>query len=92
MEANDAAAVAQVPAGDQAGFRLLVERHSSEIFRLAFRMKCNEQDAEDIVQETFLRAYRALEKFEARANFAFFWLGQSHDTRALDFIARVLTS
>jgi len=39
------------------------------IFRLAFRMTGNEHDAEDMVQETFLRAYRALHKFESRADF-----------------------
>jgi RNA polymerase sigma-70 factor (ECF subfamily) len=69
MEANDRATVAQVLAGNQASFRDLVERYSRTIFRLAFRMTGNEQDAEDIVQETFLRAYRALHTFEAKANF-----------------------
>ncbi|MFI5176125.1 MAG: sigma factor, partial [Terriglobia bacterium] len=34
---------------------MLVERHSRSIFRLAYRMTANEQDAEDVVQETFLR-------------------------------------
>jgi len=47
----------------------LVERHSRVVFRLAFRMTGNEQDAEDVVQESFLRAYRQLGRFESRANF-----------------------
>jgi RNA polymerase sigma-70 factor, ECF subfamily len=46
-----------------------VERHSRAAFRLAFRMTGNEQDAEDVVQESFLRAYRQLGRFESRANF-----------------------
>src|SRR4029077_13304446 len=50
-------------------FRALVEQHSRSVFRLAFRMTGNEQDAEDVVQESFLRAYRQLERFESRANF-----------------------
>ena len=71
MDASDAAAVlARAQQGDGEAFRVLVERHSRRAFQLAFRMTRNEQDAEDIVQESFLRAYRQLGLFEARANFA----------------------
>jgi RNA polymerase sigma-70 factor, ECF subfamily len=70
MEANDAVVVAQVLAGDRDAFRVVVERHSQTLFRLAYRMTGNEQDAEDVVQETFLRAYRRLNKFEARSSFS----------------------
>lgn len=69
MEASDAEAVAQVFAGGEGAFRVLVERHSRNVFRLAFRMTNNEEDAEDVVQETFLRAYRQLSQFESRSNF-----------------------
>src|SRR5260370_26928907 len=69
MEWNDEAAAARAKAGDAAAFRVLVERHSRPLFRLAFRMTGNEQDAEDIVQETFLRAYRRIGKFDERASF-----------------------
>src|SRR6185312_9257203 len=50
-------------------FRSLVERHSRSVFRLAFRMTGNEHDAEDVVQDSFLRAYRQLGRFESRAHF-----------------------
>jgi RNA polymerase sigma-70 factor (ECF subfamily) len=66
---EDDEAVARVRAGDQEGFRTLVERHSRSLFRLAYRMTGNEPDAEDVVQESFLRAYQRLHQFEARANF-----------------------
>jgi RNA polymerase sigma-70 factor (ECF subfamily) len=70
MDATESAAVlARAQQGDDEAFRALVERHSRSVFRLAFRMTGNEQDAEDVVQESFLRAYRQLERFEARANF-----------------------
>ena len=46
-----------------------IERHSRSVFRLAFRMTGNEQDAEDVVQEAFIRAYKQLGRFESRANF-----------------------
>jgi RNA polymerase sigma-70 factor (ECF subfamily) len=66
----DADAVARFRAGDEGAFRTLVERHSRAVFRVAYRMTGNEQDAEDVVQETFLRAYRNLGRFEERARFA----------------------
>src|ERR671937_435994 len=70
MDASDAAAVlARARQGDGEAFRALVERHSRSVFRLAFRMTGNEQDAEDVVQESFLRAYRQLGRFESRAHF-----------------------
>ncbi|MGH9582715.1 MAG: RNA polymerase sigma factor, partial [Bryobacteraceae bacterium] len=69
MEWTDAAAAREARKGNQHAFRVLVERHSQSIFRLAFRMTGNEQDAEDLVQETFLRAYRQLHRFDGRATF-----------------------
>jgi len=67
---TDVAAVSRARTGDADAFRLLVERHSRAIFRVAYRMTGNEHDADDVVQETFLRAYRQIEHFEERANFS----------------------
>lgn len=69
MTHTDAAAVALARDGDSEAFRALVERHSRAVFRLAHRMTGNASDAEDVVQETFLKAYRQLSRFESRANF-----------------------
>jgi RNA polymerase sigma-70 factor (ECF subfamily) len=70
MDATETAAVlARARQGDGDAFRALVERHSRSAFRLAFRMTGSEQDAEDVVQEAFLRAYKQLGRFESRANF-----------------------
>jgi RNA polymerase sigma-70 factor (ECF subfamily) len=70
MDASEATAVlARARQGDGEAFRLLVEQHSRSVFRLAYRMTGNEQDAEDVVQESFLRAYRQLGRFESRAHF-----------------------
>lgn len=68
-EDSDAAQVAKTLAGDQEAFRPLVERYSRRLFRLAFRMMGNENEAEELVQESFLRAYRNLGRFESRSNF-----------------------
>ena len=69
MAESDAAVVAQVCAGDSGAFRVLVDRHSRPVFRLAYRRTGNQQDAEDVVQETFMRAFRQLRRFESRASF-----------------------
>ena len=70
MDATEAAAIlVRARQGDGEAFRVLVERHSQTLFRLAFRMTGNEQDAEDVVQESLLRAYRQMGRFESRANF-----------------------
>lgn len=66
---SDAAAVERTLGGDRDAFRVLVERHSHNVFRLAYRMTGNRQDAEEVVQEAFLRAYQKLRQFAARANF-----------------------
>jgi RNA polymerase sigma-70 factor (ECF subfamily) len=69
MEDSDAAVVERVRRGDIDAFGELVERHSLAVFRLAYRMTGNEQDAEDLVQETFARAYRHLNGFDTGASF-----------------------
>jgi RNA polymerase sigma-70 factor, ECF subfamily len=86
MDVSDAAVVAQVLAGDKDAFRLLVERHSRSIFRVVYRMTGNQQDAEEIVQETFLRAYKSLKRFESRSNFGT-WLYRIAVNRALDLLS-----
>ena len=66
---TDALAVERTLAGDRDAFRILVERHSQSVFRLAYRMTGNQHDAEEVVQEAFLRAYQKLSQFAERANF-----------------------
>lgn len=68
-QGSDAVAVERALAGDADAFRVLVERHSRNLFSLAHRMSGNRHDAEEIVQEAFLRAYQKLRQFESRANF-----------------------
>lgn len=85
MEVEAGGAVERARSGDSDAFRLLVEQHSHAIFRLAFRMTGNEQDAEDVVQETFLRAYRQLDKYEARSSFST-WLFRIASNYSLDLI------
>jgi RNA polymerase sigma-70 factor (ECF subfamily) len=69
MGESDAAVVTRVRTGDRDAYRVLVERHSRRIFHLAYRMTGSEQDAEDLVQETFMRAFQQLDGFTARSQF-----------------------
>lgn len=85
MEQSDAEAIAQIRAGNADAFRVLVERHSRSVFRLAFRMTGNQQDAEDLVQETFLRAFRQIRRFDGRAGFGT-WLYRIAANCSLDLI------
>jgi RNA polymerase sigma-70 factor, ECF subfamily len=82
---EDAAAVAKARAGDREAFRLLVERHSHALFRLAFRMTGNEHDAEDVVQEAFIKAYRSLDRFEDRSQVGS-WLYRITSNCAFDLL------
>src|ERR1051326_6361060 len=85
MELTDAVFVTKARSGDTEAYRVLVDRHSRALFRLAFRMTGNEQDAEDVVQESFLRAYRQLGKFDERASFGT-WLYRIATNCSLDLV------
>jgi RNA polymerase sigma-70 factor (ECF subfamily) len=87
MDASDAHDVTQAQAGDETAFSRLVERHSRGVFQLAFRLTGNEPDAEDVVQDAFLRAFRELKRFEARSSFRT-WLHRITVNCAYDLLRR----
>jgi RNA polymerase sigma-70 factor, ECF subfamily len=60
---------AQRATTDRDAFAELVQRHADRIYNLAYRMTGNQADAEDMVQETFIRAYRALPGFRIERSF-----------------------
>ena len=72
---TDAMLVRRVLDGDTAAFTTLVDRHAAACTRFATRMLGNREDAEDATQETFLRAYRSLARYEERQAFRT-WLFQ----------------
>src|SRR5438045_3361231 len=69
MGTDDYALIQSVLDGDKDAYGSLVTRHSQSVFRVAFRITENEADAEEVVQEAFLRGYRRLGDFDARSNF-----------------------
>ncbi len=80
--------VARARAGDEEAFRQLVSSHSHELFRLAYRLTGNRENADDVVQEAFLRAYRSLHRFDARSRFGT-WLHRITVNCAMDHLRRV---
>jgi RNA polymerase sigma-70 factor (ECF subfamily) len=87
MDRNDHATIQAVLAGDKEAYGALVVRHSHTLFRVAHRITGNEADADDVVQEAFLRGYRKLEGFESRANFGT-WIYRIAVHCALDKVRR----
>lgn len=55
---------------DHKAFQKLVETHQGIVFRLAFRLLCNTEEAKDIVQETFIRVWKNLNNFDMKQKFA----------------------
>src|SRR5262245_19912208 len=70
MTRTDEELVARATAGDQDSFNQLVARWEHPIYALAFRTLVREEDARDVVQEAFLRAYRGLRGFKGQAKFS----------------------
>lgn len=87
MEGNDLELVEQARAGDSDAFRELVEAHSQRVFRTAFRLTRSEDNAEDIVQETFLKAFRKLHLFDGRSQFGT-WLHRIAVNCAMDLMRK----
>ena len=70
---TDRELVEQAKSGDAQAFGVLVRRHQRRIFRLAFHLVRTGAEAEDVTQETFVRAYQALDRFDGRSE-PFTWL------------------
>jgi RNA polymerase sigma-70 factor (ECF subfamily) len=86
MGQDDHATIQATLAGDKDAYGALVIRHSRSLFRVAWRICGNEEDAEDVVQEALLRGYQKLETFESRSNFGT-WIYRIAVRCALDRVA-----
>ena len=65
---SDEEILARIRAGDKSACALCIEKYGSRLTRLALRLLQNEADADDVVQETFLNAFKAIESFEGRSS------------------------
>jgi RNA polymerase sigma-70 factor (ECF subfamily) len=87
MTMDEATVVAAVRSGDPARFALLTERHRRELQVHCYRMLANYEDAQDLTQETFLRAWNKRESFRGHAALRT-WLYRIATNACLDFLDR----
>ncbi len=73
LQPDESALVEKAKAGDQQAFTDLVSRYHRKIYRLAKNITRNDEDAEDVLQEAFLKAYEHLDGFEGNSKF-YTWL------------------
>lgn len=66
---DDIALATQAKGGDKRAFTELVERYAQRVFRVARHITKNDQDAEDVLQDTFFKAYSRLDQFEGNSKF-----------------------
>src|SRR3979409_2583020 len=84
---TDRAIIEQVLGGDVEAYARLVDRHYDRCARIALRILGNREDAEEAIQDAFLRAFRALEDYEDRERFAA-WLARILVNQCRSMLAR----
>lgn len=85
---SDQELVRQALAGDSCSFGLLVERHQQVVFRIVFRLLKNREEAEDVAQESFLRCYQNLHRYDQSRPFTP-WLYRIATNLALSRLRRL---
>ncbi len=84
---DDVGLAKQAKQGDTGAFTELVERYAPRVFRVARHITRNDQDAEDVLQETFLKSYSRLDQFQGNSKF-YTWLVRIAVNEALMRIRR----
>jgi RNA polymerase sigma-70 factor (ECF subfamily) len=84
---NDADLIRQAQRGDRAAFEELVRQYDSAVLRLAFHLTGSEQDARDIYQDAFLKAYRNLGSFRFECSF-YTWIYRIVTNLCLDYLRK----
>ncbi|MFO8000609.1 MAG: sigma-70 family RNA polymerase sigma factor, partial [Marinilabilia sp.] len=67
---DDKHIIKQVKQGDVAMYSVLIDKYRHMVFTLAMQMVKNEADAEEVAQDAFFKAFKALDKFEGRSSFS----------------------
>lgn len=84
---DEAELVSAIRAGSEPAFRELVERFRERLYRVAYRLVRNEEEAEDVAQEAFVKAYRSLDGFAGRSSLMT-WLYRITRNLALDHLRK----
>jgi RNA polymerase sigma-70 factor (ECF subfamily) len=79
--------IEQAQSGDREAFEELIRRHDRDILRLAFHMLGNREEAREVFQETFLKAYRSLNRFRFESSF-YTWIYRIATNVSLDHLRK----
>jgi RNA polymerase sigma-70 factor (ECF subfamily) len=87
MNESEQQIIRRAAAGDRMAFRELVLEHSHAMFRVAWRLTCDESAAEDVVQEAFIKAWRKIGEFRMQSGFRT-WLHRITVNTAMDYLRK----
>ena len=87
MNEIDDKTVSNASAGDKNAFRLIVLHYAQAVNRLAYRYTADASHAEDIAQETFIKAFQAIGRYQAQAKFST-WLLRITTNSAIDYLRK----
>lgn len=80
--------IERVKKGDQAAFRRIVEEYRQQAFSLAFRIMCDEEEARDVVQESFIKVWQKIETYNMTQKFST-WLYKIVANSAIDRLRQI---
>ncbi|WP_353948716.1 RNA polymerase sigma factor SigW [Sporolactobacillus sp. Y61] len=87
MEHQEKRLIKKVKKGDHQAFAELVDRYKNSVFNICFRMVGNRQEAEDLSQETFIRAYNHIDRFDINRRFST-WIFRIATNLSIDSLRR----
>src|SRR5688500_5845045 len=84
---NDNEIISKVLGGDQQAYAILVDRYQNYVFTLSLRFTKNREDAEEVSQDIFIKAYRALADFKGNSKFST-WLYTIVNNTCISFLRK----
>ena len=84
---DEATLVAQAKEGDLDAYNTLIERYHSRIYQLVYNMTSNKEDAEDMVQEVFIKAFKALPRFQGKSSF-YTWIYRIGINQTINYVKK----
>jgi RNA polymerase sigma factor (sigma-70 family) len=84
---DDETLVAQTQKGDAGAFDVLVERYKERLYATVYHMTANHEDANDLVQDTFIKAFKSIDSFRGHSSF-YTWIYRIAVNRTINFLKR----
>jgi RNA polymerase sigma-70 factor (ECF subfamily) len=87
LKKDDLVLIKEALAGDQSAFKQLLKKHREAIYHVVFRIVHNPQEAEDLVQETFMKAFGSLSSYSSQYKFST-WLYRIAANSSIDYLRK----